>query len=108
MTRAARLARNEALFRQVNERLKDVSELLGHADSGPDFVCECADEGCTERIRLSLAEYEWLRANPRRFVVLPGHERIELERVFDDRGRYLVVEKIGVPGEVAEDTDPRS
>jgi hypothetical protein len=106
--RDARLARNEALFRQVNERLKDVSELLGTADSGPEFVCECADEGCTERIRLSLAEYEWLRANPRHFVVLPGHQRDDLERVVEDRGRYLVVEKIGVPGEIAEDPDPRA
>jgi hypothetical protein len=108
VTRGDRLARNEALFRQVNERLKDVSELLGTADSGPEFVCECADEGCTERIRLSLAEYEWLRANPRRFVVLPRHERLEAERVVEDRGRYLIVEKVGVPGEIAEDTDPRS
>jgi hypothetical protein len=108
VSRDDRLARNEALFRQVNERLKDVSELLGTADSGPEFVCECADEGCTERIRLSLAEYERLRANPRRFVVLAGHERAELERVVDDRGRYRVVAKIGVPGAVAEDTDPRS
>jgi hypothetical protein len=103
-----RLARNEALFRQVNERLKDVSEVLGTADSGPEFVCECADEGCTERIRLSLGEYEWLRANPRHFVVVPGHERADIERVVEHRGRYCVVEKIGVPGEVAEDTDPRS
>jgi hypothetical protein len=108
VTRGDRRARNEALFRQVNERLKDVSELLGTADSGPEFVCECSDEGCTRRIRLSLAEYEWLRANPRRFVVLPRHEQGEVERVVEDRGRYLIVEKVGVPGEVAEDTDPRS
>ena len=108
MSRDDRLARNEALFRQVNERLKDVSELLGTADSGPEFVCECADEGCTERIRLSLGQYEQLRANPRCFVVVPGHERAELERVVADRGGYCVVEKIGVPGEIAEDTDPRS
>jgi hypothetical protein len=107
VSREERLAQNEALFRQVNERLKDVSEVLGVADSGPEFVCECADEGCTERIKLSLGEYEQLRANPRRFVVRPGHEREEMERVVADRGAYRIVEKVGVPGEIAEDTDPR-
>ena len=108
MSRDERLAVNEALFRQVNERLKEVSELLGTADSGPEFVCECADEDCTERVRLSLGEYERLRANPRFFVVRTGHEEERIERVVSDRGRYCVVEKVGAPGELAEDTDPRS
>jgi hypothetical protein len=107
VTRDERLAQNEVLFRQVNERLKDVSERLGTADSGPEFVCECADETCTERIRLSLGEYERLRANPRRFVVIAGHVAPELERVVADRGGYRVVEKAGAPGEIAEDADPR-
>ncbi len=107
MTRDERLAKNEALFRQVNERLLEVSTLLGTADSGPDFVCECPDEDCTDRIRLSIGEYEQLRSNPRQFVVLAGHEAQTVERVVADRGRYRVVEKVGVPGEIAEDTDPR-
>jgi len=70
------------LFRQVNERLKDVAEATGVFDSGPEFVCECADESCTARIRLSLGEYERLRADPRRFVVLTGHEASpDVERI---------------------------
>jgi hypothetical protein len=107
VTRDERLALNEALFRQVNERLLEVSIVFGTADSGPEFVCECPDEGCTERIRLSIGEYERLRANPRQFVVLPGHETRSVERIVADRGSYRVVEKVDVPGEIAEDTDPR-
>ena len=80
--RDERLAQNEALFRQVNERLLDVSSRLGTLDSGPEFVCECSEEDCVERITLSPAEYESLRADPRRFVVLAGHEAgVSVERV---------------------------
>jgi hypothetical protein len=107
VTRDERLALNEALFRQVNERLLEVSARFGTLDSGPEFVCECPDEACTDRIRLSVGEYEGLRANPRHFVVRPGHEAWTIERVVSDRGSYRVVEKVGVPGEIAEDTDPR-
>jgi hypothetical protein len=105
--RDQRLALNEALFRQVNERLLEMSTRFGTLDSGPEFVCECPDEACTDRITLSIGEYERLRANPRQFVVLPGHEAVTIERVVADRGSYRVVEKVGVPGVIAEDTDPR-
>ena len=101
-----RRATTEALFRNVNERIAESAERFGAKES--DFVCECADEDCTERVRLSLGEYERLRANPRFFVVRTGHEEERIERVVSDRGRYRVVEKVGAPGELAEDTDPRS
>ena len=106
MKREERLAANEVMFREVNERIRDVAARVGALDSGPEFLCECADEDCTERIRLSPDEYESLRAEPRRFVVLRGHET-DVERVVADRGRYLIVEKVGEAGEIAERTDPR-
>ncbi|HET7045017.1 MAG TPA: hypothetical protein VFI37_09230 [Gaiellaceae bacterium] len=92
MGREERLARNEVLFREVNERIKDVSELTGTLDGGPEFLCVCADAGCIERIGLSLGEYETLRADPRRFVVLRGHET-DVERVVADRGTHLTPER---------------
>lgn len=107
MGREERLAQNEALFREVNERLEELSRRTGTADGGVDFVCECADETCTRRIRLSLQEYERVRAHPRRFVVLPGHEQ-DVERVVEDRGAYRIVEKDGEAGDVAADDDPRT
>lgn len=98
--------KNERLFREVNERIREISSTVGAFDSGPEFICECSDEGCLERIRLSPAEYEALRAHPRRFVVLRGHET-DVERVVADRGGYLIVEKLGEAGDVAEQRDPR-
>ncbi|HSP71817.1 MAG TPA: hypothetical protein VLN26_05560 [Gaiellaceae bacterium] len=107
MDREERFARNEALFREVNERLEELGRRTGTAEGGVDFVCECADESCTERIQLSLREYEDVRADPRQFAVLPGHQ-VFVEHVVADRGGYLIVAKDGEAGALAEDTDPRS
>lgn len=99
-----RAARNEVVFRQVNEEV---------AGLGPDgagvasFVCECADASCIDRVEVPVDAYEAVRANPRRFIVKPGHERPELEEVVDRPDGYLVVEKVGDAGAVAERTAPR-
>ena len=105
MTREERLAANENAFRRVNERVED---LAADDEDRLDFVCECSDVACTERVRLSIAAYEDVRAAPNRFVVRSGHERLEVERVIDQGNGYVVVEKLGRPGEVAAEDDPRS
>jgi hypothetical protein len=102
------MARNEALFREVNERIEDVQE--GFAAQGrTDFLCECGSEDCTQPISLTLAEYEQIRRNPKHFVVLPGHDVVDLERVVERRDRYAVVEKLpGAPAKIALKRDPRT
>jgi hypothetical protein len=45
---ARKAAKNQALFRDVNERIE---ELVGKAWH-PAFVCECADEHCVETLEL--------------------------------------------------------
>jgi hypothetical protein len=100
-----RAARNEALFREVNER---IAQIAGR--SSPDevgFVCECSDEHCTARIHLSLTTYEAIRSDPRRFVVAPGHET-SVERIVEQGAGYTIVEKIGVAGRISEEADPRA
>jgi hypothetical protein len=57
-------------------------------------VCECADPSCTHRVAASLAEYEEVRDEPTTFLVLPGHEHGDIERVVSDRGRFRIVEKV--------------
>jgi hypothetical protein len=102
--RAARLAKNEALFRAVNE---EVDKLSQHA-SGPQltrYVCECPDLECGSHLELSPREYRDVRRNPTQFLVLPDHVFPELERVVDDRSRYVIVRKLGVAGEVATALD---
>lgn len=95
-----RAARNEVVFREVNEQVAGLGEGSGGASAS--FVCECADTSCIDRIGMALDAYEAVRANPRRFIVKPGHERPELERVVDTHDGYLVVEKVGDAGAVAE------
>jgi len=53
-------------------------------------------------------EYEAVRANPRRFMVVAGHERLDAETVVERHPEYLVVEKLDQAGETAEENDPRS
>jgi hypothetical protein len=99
-----RVAMNEATFRKVNEGME-----VGQDPSGLlTFICECGRMGCNRLIELTRAEYEGVRANPRRFAILAGHEIEDVEKVVERHDRYLVVEKAGdVEAEVVEHTDPR-
>jgi hypothetical protein len=109
--RAVRQARNEALHREVNERLAKIDEHaeVGWAEPGQlfEFLCECgADDGCSERVTMTLAEYEQVRQQNDRFVVVPGHENSQIENVVEERERYLVVDKIRAVEPFVAD-DPR-
>jgi hypothetical protein len=103
-----RAARNEALFRRVNERLEEVNEGFQLVTDNAEFVCECATIDCAELIRLSLSKYEAVRRVPTQFVVKPGHVLAEQERVVERSEDYVIVEKIGRAGERARQLDPRS
>jgi hypothetical protein len=105
-----RVGKNEALFREVNERIKEVSGQAVALDGGVEiqFVCECSDEGCSEPIELTLPEYETVRAEPTHFVVALGHvSEPDDEHVVREAEAYVVVEKSGDAGEVAEEEDSR-
>jgi hypothetical protein len=107
--RDERFVRNETLFRQVNERLREISEGFSLATESADFVCECGSGSCAEPIRMTLAEYEAIRAEPELFFVVPGHEIGDVESIVDNRDGYDVVRKDpGGPAEVARETDPRT
>lgn len=101
-----RLTANESVFRDINEGIER-GQWPGEEDRPIGFRCECARLGCAEVIELSVREYEQVRANPRRFIVLPGHERLDVEIVVERRAAYLVVEKLGQAGEAATESDPR-
>lgn len=101
-----RIARNEGIFREINEGIRR-GRWPGEEDSISGFRCECASLGCTEMLPLSFRDYERVRQHPRRFIVAPGHERLEVEAVVENQTSYLVVQKLGHAGEVAEAADPR-
>lgn len=85
-------ARTEALFRDVNERIAESAHRFD-ADS-TQFVCECADPNCTHRLEATLDEYEEVRANGATFMLAPGHEQDDIERVVRVESRFNVVEKV--------------
>lgn len=86
-----RLIHNEHVFRAVNDEVQALENHYG-TTSGT-FVCECSDVRCAAKVELPLAEYERLRANARRYVVLPGHETGAVEDVVERHESYLVVQK---------------
>lgn len=99
-----RLARNQILFREVNERLREIVDVT----AGPtDYLCECSNKDCTETLALSPEEYEGVRSSPNLFVVARGHEILTIERVVGESDGYKLVEKIN-GADYAVRNDPRT
>ena len=106
--RQERLARNEALFRDVNERVLAIASAHGNDDHIYEFYCECSNGDCTFQLQATLAEYEAVRADSTHFIVAPQHEMPEIESVIQRNERWWVVEKEGEPAELVDELDPRS
>jgi hypothetical protein len=107
--RTRRLGLNEIVFREVNEKIEAVNAAFGALTGTMTVICECGDAACAEQIDLSPQEYARIRADPRWFVVVPGHEIEDIESVVEAHGPYYVIEKLpGGPGELAESADPRT
>ena len=107
--RFARQARNEALFREVNERIAQLgARAEARAPDGTvDFLCECGEEGgCGQRVRVPSEVYERVRSQDDRFVVRPGHETLEIERAVEWTDHYVIVDKLPAAEPYVED-DPR-
>lgn len=104
-----RIARNDATFRRANERISAAAETYG-VDMPVPFVCECADPGCSEVVRLNLEEYEEIRADSRHFFHIPGHRDADGTAgvVVAERDGYVIVEKTGHAAEIAQALDERN
>jgi hypothetical protein len=104
-----RAARNQSLFREYNEELEPFNASHHWVDPPyADWVCECADEACDAPVRLTIPEYEAVRADPNLFFVASSEEHVapEVERIVERQERYWVVEKIGRAGVITERFDP--
>lgn len=102
-----RIARNEALLRDVNEAI-EAGRWPGEEGTKLRFRCECALLDCNETIEMEWAEYERVRSHPRRFAVRPGHELPEVEVIVETNAAFVVVEKCEEAGTEAARLDPRS
>lgn len=112
-----RLAENELVFRQTNEEVqRGLRELREHAiedghasiavreDIPLYFFCECANERCDKRILLPANTYRDIHQNSSQFVVLPGHNVPEVERIVARTPEYMIVEKNISPSEIDDPT----
>jgi hypothetical protein len=107
--RERRIGMNEALFREVNERLQELAEGFARTPEKLDLICECGNASCASRIEMDRDEYEHVRSDSTTFAIVKGHEIPDVEEIVEQRKRYDVVRKIaGAPEEIAEKTDPRT
>ena len=104
-----RIARNQATFREANERISTAAGIYD-VDFPVPFVCECADPTCSEIVRLALNQYEEIRADSRYFLNVPGHHAAAqgAATVVAEREGYVIAEKTGHAGQIAETLDQRN
>ena len=104
--RVERAAKNEALFRDVNEQIERLGDIAFHGERFA-AVCECSDPECFQPVEMSHGEYEAVRAHADRFVIAVGHELLEIEHIVERNERFAVVEKIGQAAAIVRELDPR-
>ena len=108
--REERAATNQTLFREINERVKELHEGFRLDLPLGEWICECADDTCIDKVAMSANEYEAVRNNGARFFVAPSDEHVwpDVERVTVRTAKYWVVEKVGNSGAMAREADPRT
>ena len=105
---AIRKARNEILLRKLNERIEE--HHLRVQPAVATWVCECADEACAQPVKMTIAEYEAVRAEPAQFFVAPSDQHVstDIEYVVRREPSYWVIAKMGVGAEMSRrDQEPR-
>jgi hypothetical protein len=100
--REVRAARNQSMFRAVNEQLALLYETMAAVTETFTIACECADTACLEMIKIVPDQYEGVRAKPRRFVVSRNHVHADVEVVVEETDAFVVVEKVATAADVAE------
>ena len=101
-SREERVARNEALFQEVNRQIEKLEESLGQPET-LTILCECSKKHCLDTLEVEPAVYQRVRANPLLFFVVRDHEDLGVERVVEQTRSFLVVEKIGRAGEAVRE-----
>lgn len=102
-----RMAENEMVFREYNERIKKgfdelksiakeegQEKYMGGDDTPLLFFCECSDESCRKRVELKPSRYDKIHKHRNYFVVVRGHDVKSIERVIEENAEYCIVEKL--------------
>lgn len=107
--RTRRIGENEALYRTINEKIEGLNEAFGTVTETMAVVCECGRLECTEQIELDVSTYERVRSDPTQFVVLTGHEIPDVDQIVEQHAGFNIIRKdVGLPEQIARETDPRS
>ena len=108
-----RNAETQNLYREVNERVAEVNSQFAGVPPGMsaeliELFCECGQqEPCDERVNVSAATYERVRADPTTFILLPGHGSTMVENVIEEGEGFLIARNFGRAAEIARAADPR-
>jgi len=94
-TVAERIVKNNARFREANERIRERADHYQVEMERLPFLCECPEPRCVEIVRLTRPEYTAVRAEAGHFMTAVGHEEREkpVGEVVARRDGYVVVEK---------------
>ena len=102
-----RMARTESAFREVNEAIAETATRF-EADEA-EFICECADPQCAERVTADLEDYEGVRAEGAQFLLAPDHHEPTVEQVVERTGDFEVVKKVTpIMARIARRLNPRA
>src|SRR4051794_6147153 len=104
-------ARNQNMFREVNEAISELGGGFGLGLAGGDpmqVMCECGRPECVERIEVTREEYEHIRSDGTRFLLVAGHEVGTVEHIVERTATYVVAENHGDSERIARDADPRA
>lgn len=63
-------------------------------DAPMRIFCECSDLACRARVHVVARRFDELHRDPDLFILAPGHETLEIERVVDQEGDHLIVRKL--------------
>lgn len=105
--RERRVAENEVRKRDLNEQIPE--SYKAHPDDATmDVVCECGREDCDTFLRVTKEEYEDVRADPTKFILVKDHFDPALDDLLSETDRFAVVAKRKGPAEeIVTATDPR-
>jgi hypothetical protein len=84
-----------ALAREVNRQIERVAMRFDSTEG--EFLCECGSADCNARLRLTIEEYERIRADEHRYFIATGHELAPADRVVQRTDRYVVAESAIAP-----------
>lgn len=112
---------NEMIFRRANEHVTDGLdeldamhieddnlELIRKDDMLLEFMCECSDENCKERLPMKLSLFQKIHEDRKCFVIKIGHQVEEIEEIISNGPGYSVVKKnntVAEPGTALNETN---